>query len=317
MKFSIFLFGVLISCLGQAVSFPSITPTGIRAMAASEEWGRDQINHLEFPQPAMCALNVSVILDKIGLRKYASPLVPVIVEKIKRQGGITIRLPKDQFGLSQTLNAAFQGRIPPGALVSGCLRADCTGEKGDGHISIVGFNDENDVLHLYHNNWYRPDNFNPPIRKPWMVSEAYYSKGLLRQWMSTPWLKMNRTDDGNVVSQSVILPEIDDLDPTNYFVTISIPKEIIDEGAEVVSIDQSGNVTSRPPLDFGLLCRSRRISAQNGANFRNEPRGTVVSIIPFHSIVEAEGSKENDYVKVNVGDSTGWVHSSLLEPVCE
>ena len=317
MLFAIFFFGILVGSDVLAGSFPLITPTGIKAMSASEEWRRQQINYLQFPQPAMCASNVSVVFNRIGLQKYSSPLVPGMTAKIRSQGGISIKLPKDRFGLTQTLNALFKGKIPPGSLVSGCLRANCTGEKGDGHISIVGFNDQDDILHLYHNNWYRPDNYNPPVRKPWMVSEAYYSRGLIRQWMTTPWLKLSRSQDGNIESLSVILPEIDDLDPTNYFVTISIPVEIINESAEAVSMDSNGEVISLPPLDFDQLCRNRRILAINGANLRSEPAGSVVSVVPFHSIVESLGAEENEYAPVSSNGSFGWIHTSLLEPVCE
>jgi hypothetical protein len=135
--------------------------------------------------------------------------------------------------------------------------------------------------------------------------------------MTTPWLKLSRSQDGNIESFSVILPEIDDLDPTNYFVTISIPVEIISESAEAVSIDSNGEVISLPPLDFDQLCRNRRILAINGAYLRTEPAGNVVSVVPFHSIVESLGAEENEYAPVSSNGSFGWVHTSLLEPVCE
>lgn len=285
-------------------------------MNASENWLREQIKYPQFPQPAMCANNVSVIFKKTGLDHYRSSLVPNMVSYVKHHGGIIIPLPKNRDALAKTLDVVFHGRIPTGSLVSGCLRSDCSGEKGDGHVAIVGFTDHEERIHLYHNNWYRPDNFNPPQRKPWMVSEFYYNQGFLRQWMSTPWLRLEKDNEGVVRSQTVILPDIDDLDPTNYFVTLSIPREIIDEAdlAKEVGSDESEKSLERP--DYEKICRHVRIIAPNGANLRSTPSGEIQSLAPQFELYEVSAEIQNGYLPVSVDGQQLWVHQSTTEKLC-
>lgn len=309
-------------------SYPHMTPVGKKIMSASEYWLNEQIKFPKFPQPAMCASNVSVILKLSGLEHYQSPLVPQIVNQIRNSGGIIIPLPKSPIGLAKTLDLVFHGRIPTGSLVSGCLRIDCSGEKGDGHIGIVGFTDAEQRIHLYHNNWFRPDNFNPPQRRPWMVSEYYYNQGLIRQWMTTPWLRLGKNQTGEVSSQEVILPEIDDLDPTNYYVTLSIPREVV-EGSQL-AFEQlpDGTTLKLPPLDFEKLCRHIRVKSAGGANLRSAPDGEIVSGSAQFDLLErvednTDGSLADELFEnggqwhlIIHGDEKLWIHASLTEKVC-
>lgn len=207
-----------------------ITPTGERILASAKHWMKAQEKEASrFAQPAQCAVNVSRVLEDADLTRYSSPLVPEMVERVRSAGGLVVKLPKGKRAIAAVIEKTFHGRIPVGTFVSGCLNEDCSGEAGDGHISLVGDSDSSGQVQLYHNNWYRPDN-EGGIWKPHMIPLAWYQKGFLRKWMPTPWLYLHRTpESGRVENISVILPAIDDLDPTNYFVTLSVPREVLRE----------------------------------------------------------------------------------------
>lgn len=271
-------------------SFALSTPLGETLLEMSQRWEEEQLSQAsEYAQPRMCAHNVSHVLEMSGLRAYSDYLVPHMLDSVKVRGGLVRQLDnRDKQGFIASLNQLFDGRLPLGTLVNGCLYQDCSGEGGDGHIAILGETDETGVVYLYHNNWYRPDNENG-VRKPYMVSEAYYDEhGLRRQWMKTPWIRVFRdTESGLIVDVEGLLPAIDDLDPyTGFFITVSIMPELLAElnalpseelfcpegmsadpilGACVDSLDAEANVYGRFPRamveecerrGFGQACKS-------------------------------------------------------------
>jgi hypothetical protein len=235
----------------QGRKYELITPTGVKLMKATFEWEREQKlteNARRYAQPAQCATNVSKVFAKAGLGRYSSPLVPELVNQIRRNGGLVRTLPKSKAGILKVINDEFNGQLPVGTLISGCLYADCSGNAGDGHVAMVGDVDDQGALLAYHNNWYRPDNEGGQW-KPHMIPMDWYNKGYRRMWMSTPWMNIFRSPPrvGSAVDFQVILPAIDDLDPTNYHVTLSIPQEILSEvrSGQGWALDRDGNQVKR------------------------------------------------------------------------
>ena len=214
-------------------SFGLSSPLGDKILLQSQKWAMLQVEESEeFAQPRMCAHNVSRVLNDVGLPYYGDYLVPNMVSTVELRGGLVARLDNyDKQGFINSLNNLFGGHLPIGTLVNGCLYADCSGEGGDGHIAILGETDEQGIVYLYHNNWYRPDNEGGE-RKDYMVSTHYYDElNLRRQWMKTPWIRIHRSKETNeIVDIEGLLPEIDDLDPyTGFFITVSIMPELLEE----------------------------------------------------------------------------------------
>lgn len=216
-----------------AEGFSFFTPLGERIIEQSRAWEREQVlQKSEFAQPRMCAHNVSEVLERSGLTAYSDYLVPNMISAVKARGGLVFEIDtRDKQGVIASLNARFGGRLPAGALVNGCLNRDCSGDGGDGHIAILGHTDAEGVVWLYHNNWYRPDNAGGEWREHMVSREYYYDLGLRRQWMATPWIKVERdAQTGELVDVVGLMPEIDDLDLfTGYFVTVSIMPELLAE----------------------------------------------------------------------------------------
>lgn len=209
------------------------TPLGDEILNQARLWESGQFEEAdEYAQPRMCAHNVSRVLEMSGLQAYSDYLVPHMLDAVEVRGGLVTQLDtRDKQGFVRSMNETFDGRLPIGALVNGCLYEDCSGEGGDGHIAIVGHTDENGVVYLYHNNWYRPDNEGGK-RKEFMVSEEYYDgHGLYRQWMATPWIRVHRDEKTHqIVDIDGLLPAIDDLDPyTGFFLTVSVVPEMLQE----------------------------------------------------------------------------------------
>lgn len=222
-------------------SFALSTPLGEEILEVSKRWEQEQLSMAsEYAQPRMCAHNVSYVLERSGLQAYSDYLVPHMLDAVKVRGGLVRQLDnRDKQGFIDSLNRIFNGRLPLGTLVNGCLYRDCSGEGGDGHIAILGETDEDGVVYLYHNNWYRPDN-EGGVRKPYMVSEEYYEEhGLRRQWMKTPWIRVYRDRESDlIVDVEGLLPAIDDLDPyTGFFITVSIIPELLAELDQLPSDD--------------------------------------------------------------------------------
>jgi len=216
--------------------FSFSTPLGERILERSRAWEREQVlQKAEFAQPRMCAHNVSEVLERSGLYSYSDYLVPHMISAVKARGGLVFELDtRDKQGALASLNARFGGRLPVGALVNGCLNRDCSGDGGDGHIAILGHTDADGVVWLYHNNWYRPDNERGEWREHMVSREYYYDLGLRRQWMATPWIKVERDEaTGALVDVVGLMPQIDDLDLfTGYFITVSIMPELLAEVAD-------------------------------------------------------------------------------------
>jgi hypothetical protein len=217
----------------RSEAFSFFTPLGERILERSRAWEREQVLQKgEFAQPRMCAHNVSEVLERSGLYSYSDYLVPNMISAVKARGGLVFEIDtRDKQGVIASLNSRFGGRLPAGALVNGCLNRDCSGDGGDGHIAILGHTDAEGVVWLYHNNWYRPDNAGGEWREHMVSREYYYDLGLRRQWMATPWIKVQRDPQtGELVDVVGVLPEIDDLDLfTGYFITVSIMPELLAE----------------------------------------------------------------------------------------
>lgn len=207
-----------------------ITPTGVRIMDANLQWEREQeqpANARSYAQPAQCARNISKIFEMAGLARYQSPLVPELVDLILSDGGLVVRLPGSSEGITNVVAQRFGGRIPVGTVIAGCRFENCGGQAGDGHVAIVGDVTFEGALKAYHNNWYRPDNENGTWKEH-MIPLEWYKRGFRRKFMWTPWLTILRGGEAGSrpIGVRVELPAIDDLDPTNYFVTLALPAEI-------------------------------------------------------------------------------------------
>lgn len=314
--------------------FDRITPTGEKIFAAALAWERMQeLQAGTFAQPAQCANNVSRVFEMAGVLGYSSPLLWNMVSAAKLRGGFVIELPKNTRSIARVIEDYFEGALPVGTLVSGCLNRDCSGEAGDGHISVVGHVDETDALHLYHNNWFRPEN------RPWrkhMIPLAWYQSGFLRKWMSTPWVSRSFDAQGRLVDIGVVLPEIDDLDPTNYFVTLTVIPEIIAEmkARQSVMTDGQGAVmpfrprsVSRPTEPIVLPqrpelnnCKKLKTISPMPTNVRETPNGSILCKLPLGVEVELLTIEKNwSRVRAMCSDGKrvdGFALSALLVPDC-
>ncbi|MEZ4743087.1 MAG: hypothetical protein R3B45_11695 [Bdellovibrionota bacterium] len=168
----------------------------------------------------------------------------------------------DRLNKSKTidkLNKIYGGHIPVGTAVAGCLYSNCwSGASGERHVGLLGDTiwytphgetEPKETLLVYHNNWLRPENKamgesvdkaikedlwnNHPVGDM-LISKQYYinkafNKEDRRQWMPTRWLYIKRDSDGKILDIESATPQIDDLDPFNYFVYLVIPKEIENE----------------------------------------------------------------------------------------
>lgn len=314
--------------------FHLITPTGARVFAAMKEWEKGQLQKPGYyAQPAMCAVNASRVLEMAGVTGYSSPLLIDMVNAVKKKGGIVVTLPKDPSAIAQKLKSIFGGRLPVGTFVSGCLRPDCSGQAGDGHISLVGDIDDAGYIKIYHNNWYRPDNRPDKRWVQHMIPLDWYNKGFRRLWMPTPWIYIKRDNLGVPSTIQVRLPEIDDLDPTNYYVTLSIPAEILKEVKANKGIVTDGKGDVRPFTETTgdtksetptlATCNKLKIydrNDPNGVNLRSSPLGPVQCMLPNDT--EAERlAIEGQWVKVRTmcagQTQEGYVFSFLTAPACQ
>jgi hypothetical protein len=169
-----------------------------------------------------------------------------------------------------------------------------------------------------------------------MIPLAWYQAGFLRKWMSTPWISQTRNDQGSLVDVGIILPEIDDLDPTNYFVTLTIIPEILQEmrANDALTTDGSGAVmpfrsAGRPPVQPLPVpqppvysdCKNLRTISPTPTNLRAEPNGRVICKFPLGTAVERISIKDNwTEVKGTCPDGrpmNGFVLSALVVPACD
>jgi len=314
--------------------FHLITPTGAKIFSAIKAWENGQLEKAGFfAQPAMCAANASHVLEMAGVNGYSAPLLVTMVNAVKARGGVVVQLPKGSKDMSRALGTIFGGRIPVGSFVSGCLRPDCSGQAGDGHIALVGDIDESGSIKIYHNNWFRPDN-NP--NKQWqqhMIPLDWFNKGFKRRWMPTPWIYIQRDTAGNPSDVKVRLPEIDDLDPSNYFVTVSIPVELMKEvkANQGVTTDGKGKVTpvvvsapapmtSAPKLQ---TCKQLKVfddKDPNGVNMRAAPAGLFQCTLANGTaaeLLEENGQWLKVRAQCNGTLTDGWVFMFLTQPNCQ
>jgi hypothetical protein len=314
--------------------FHLITPTGEKIFAAIQQWETGQVAEAKkFAQPAMCASNASRVLEMAGIRSYSSPLLPTMVNAVKKSGGLVIELPKDRTAIAKKIASVFGGRIPVGSFVSGCLRADCSGQAGDGHIALVGDIDSTGSIKIYHNNWYRPDNNPQRAWYPYMIPMEWYNLGFRRKWMSTPWVYLHRDASGLPQDINVRIPEIDDLDPTNYFVTLTIPVEIMNEvkNNQGVSTDGRGVVTpylfntkvsSGAGSGSNETCSHLRVLDANdptGVNLRSSPSGNVLCKLPngrSATLLSSEGLWSKVKTLCQDKPLEGYVFSALTVTGC-
>lgn len=322
--------------------FHLITPTGARIYAAGKAWEKKQEAEAKYyAQPAMCATNASRVLEMAGVRGYSSPLLMTMVNAARKRGAWVIQLPKKKSEIAARLKTVFNGKIPVGSFVSGCLRPDCSGQAGDGHIALVGDVDSSGYIKIYHNNWYRPDNHADRLWRPYMIPMDWYNKGFRRKWMATPWIYIHRDQQGAPVDISVPLPDIDDLDPTNYYLTLTIPFEILSElrAGQGVVTDGKGGVLNQMGQPFDdrnsprdadpkqndtpavQPCQNVLISDPNdpaGVNLRSVSTGRVLCQLPNQTratLVEQSGDWSLVSARCGGVEQEGYVFTKLTKKV--
>jgi len=268
---------------GTRVHF-SITPTGDEIFRSALNWYYYQPEHRAMP--ANCANNVSDVLVGVtsDFQKYRNELIPSIRKQVlgakvalnnKIYQGKIINLPRNERELVKTLNMNFiNGKIPSGALIAGCLNPDCSGKAGDGHIAIVGDLDAKGRVQVYHNNWFRPDGEGTKWRE-FMVSQEHLKRGIKRQWMPTPWMKFGFEND-QLKSAQVILPEIDDLDPYNYYLSIYLIPEIVAELDQGQILDKL-IVKNTSQRSSGSVCRT--LNSDNSIPVYQDMGGKTIGTI--------------------------------------
>lgn len=305
--------------------FHLITPTGARIFAAGKVWEKKQeLQANYFAKPAMCATNASKVLEMAGVHGYSSPLLMNMVNSARKRGAWVINLPKGRAEIASKLKQVFNGKIPVGSFVSGCLRPDCSGEAGDGHIALVGDVDSSGYIKIYHNNWYRPDNHADRMWRPYMIPMDWYNKGYRRKWMATPWIYIHRDQNNAPRDISVPLPEIDDLDPTNYYLTLTIPSEILRElrAGQGVTTDGRGGMFDQSGRPIGAdkePCSELTIFDTNdpaGVNLRSSASGGILCQIPNGTtaqLLEKEGLWTRVSVQCGGRLQTGYVFSALAQ----
>ena len=305
--------------------FHLITPTGAKIFAAGKAWEKQQEQQANYyAKPAMCATNASKVLEMADVHGYSSPLLMNIVNAARKRGAWVINLPKNRNEIAAKLKQIFNGKIPVGSFVSGCLKADCSGQAGDGNIALIGDVDSSGYIKIYHNNWYRPDNHADRRWRPYMIPMDWYNKGYRRKWMATPWIYIHRDQNNAPKDISVPLPEIDDLDPTNYYLTLTIPSEILRElrAGQGVTTDGKGGVSDQAgnPIQVDQRsCSEVTIFDPNdplGANLRSSASGPVLCQIPngtSANLISNEGLWSQVTVRCDGVKRTGYVFSALTQ----
>lgn len=318
----------------KANRFHLITPTGAKIFAAMKAWETGQLTKPEYyAQPAMCATNASRVLEMAGVTGYSSPLLMDMVNAVRKRGGIVMSLPKNPVAMAEKLKTVFGGRIPVGSFVSGCLRQDCSGQAGDGHIALVGDIDSAGFIKIYHNNWYRPDNERDGKWRDYMIPLDWYNKGYRRKWMPTPWVYLKRDNAGLPNNIQVRLPAIDDLDPTNYFVTLSIPPELVKEVVSNKGVITDGKGEVKPYLNSVPAAPSEPVSLSDcgkikvldkddpkGVNLRSSPQGSPLCLLPNGTDAQRLGY-EGQWMRVRTScggkEQEGYVFSFLTVSACQ
>ena len=214
-----------------AFRYDHLTPTSERVMHAARYWMRVQDQDPRYPNPRQCASNVSKVLFLSGIYGFDQEGVRRLVDDVRAAGGRTIVLPNTGDKLPAAMNQLDGGHIPAGTLVAGMNVSSA--KPGDQHIGFIGHTDPDGTVWIYHNNWYRPES-EGGARRPYMVSDQNLRRGFQRQWMATPWIRVRRDATGKIISVRSLMPQIDDMDPTNaeYRVTMAIVPEVLGELAQ-------------------------------------------------------------------------------------
>ena len=218
------------------------TPLGKTVFQASRLWMTEQ--DPRYALAKNCANNVSIVL-RSALRadgligptahmSYEAESVWGVVEAVRRSSGshvVDMPLLARDGKFVATLNSEFKGSVPVGTIVAGCPKTfpRCNGQAGAQHVAVIGHTDNSGIVWVYHNNWLRPDNLGgqrPARLAPYMVSKANLASGHPRQWMPTPWVRLTKSADGTVTKAESMLPEIDDMDPAQYFMKLAVIPEI-------------------------------------------------------------------------------------------
>ncbi|MBS2015115.1 MAG: hypothetical protein JST00_19650 [Deltaproteobacteria bacterium] len=209
-------------------TFDHLTPTTTSIMRASHWWMGAQDESPRYPKARMCASNVSKVLFLAGLTSIDQEGVRALIADVRDRGGLVYKMPQTPDAFATTLATIDAGHLPAGTIVAGMNVA--TSAPGDQHIGFVGHHDPDGTVWIYHNNWYRPENENGQ-RKPFMVSEENLSRGFPRQWMATPWIKIERNTRGAITKVTSLLPAVDDMDPFNpsFRVTLAILPQVARE----------------------------------------------------------------------------------------
>jgi hypothetical protein len=210
------------------LKFDLLTPTGTKLMKASHWWMGEQSKDKRYPQPRMCASNVSKVFFLSDITQYDQQGVRMLISDVQAKGAEVFKMPGDKAGFLKTLASMHDGHIPAGTLVAG--ENIHSSNPGDQHIGFIGHEDADGTVWAYHNNWYRPEN-EKGVRKPFMVSDANLKQGFLRQFMAVPWIKLTKDSGGKLTDVTYLIPGIDDMNPFNpdYRVTLAIPGEIVKE----------------------------------------------------------------------------------------
>jgi len=209
-------------------TYEHLTPTSTAIMRASRWWMDAQDESPRYPKARMCASNVSKVLFLAGLTAIDQEGVRALIGDVRDRRGSVYRMSQNPTEFATTLGTIDGGRLPAGTIVAG-MNVN-TSAPGDQHIGFVGHQDPDGTVWIYHNNWYRPEN-EAGQRKAFMVSDENLRRGFPRQWMATPWLKIERNASGGIARVTSLLPAIDDMDPfnANFRVTLAILPQIARE----------------------------------------------------------------------------------------
>ncbi|MEY2988928.1 MAG: hypothetical protein RJB13_2449 [Pseudomonadota bacterium] len=314
--------------------FERITPTGEKIFAASQLWEYQQeANANLYAQPLQSANNISRVFEMAGLTQYSSPLASGLIEAVKRRGGMVIQFPKNSRTAARLLRDHFEGALPVGTLISGCISKECEGELGELPLSVVGHVDNSHVTYLWHNNSYRPEN---RLWRKHMIPLGWYQAGFPRKWMSTPWLSPSYDAQGNLSDIRIEVPELVELDPSQSVLTAIIVPEILKEIKEFQSVmtDGQGAVMpfrSRsvmhpiqpielPPAPSISSCNSLKMASSVSLNLRSRPRGELLCQIGQGTQLELVSQEKNwSRVKTVCPDGQrqeGFVLSALVVSGC-
>jgi hypothetical protein len=245
--------------LARPYLFELATPTGLRIFNSALRWESEQVQNTTFPHPRQCSANLGKVFTAAKLPNYRGESVAALLDSANAEGGAYFELGradrKNKAAFINNLNRIYGGHIPVGTILAGCIKPSCwSGQGGERHIAMIGdtvIHNRKEVLMAYHNNWFRPENLNisPAAARSsniWtthkngdmLIAREYYqlpeyaSLQYKRQWMGTRWLYLTRDQSGKISDVEAATPEIDDLDPFQYYIHLSIPKEIVEEIAD-------------------------------------------------------------------------------------